>query len=266
MPAEDHEEFDDEIEVFEESLFEALTAEKLSQFREHEFFKDFNDSSIRKFISLYLDFNAGNDVDPTPEDVYNFMTEEGLGLFALDNIEALRSNTFKKLAKKDPKFIEACRKYYPDAFEDEESDHEDSLDYIFKEVSPEKLQDVKSDVKKIYFELTESNNKVPGHNCVEYKGYYIIFGVDKVDGCRIKDKNGNFVGNIFSTENDAKEFINTDLEESLTEKLNMRTVKKLFNDYIGGWNNYIKSDISFPEVMLDMSVGLPNPRYRNIEY
>jgi predicted RNA-binding Zn-ribbon protein involved in translation (DUF1610 family) len=158
IPEDDRTEFDDEIEVFEESLLEALSAEKLAEFKAKDFFKDFTDNAIRKFISIYLDFNGGSDKVVTPEEVESFMTEEGLGLFALDNLEALRFFVFKELAKKDPKFIEACVKYYPEAFEDKDED--ELITLTFKDLSPEQLDDTRENVKKIYLELDECVKKI----------------------------------------------------------------------------------------------------------
>ena len=155
VPPADHEEFDDELEVFEESLSAVLSPENIAEFRKHEFFKDFTESTVRKFISLYLEFigEAGrkSDYKPTVEEVYNFITEEGLGLFALDNFNALNFYTFKKLGEQDPKFVKACKKYYPDAFYDDKW-----VEAIFKDIRKEDVENTLADVKKIYLSLDES--------------------------------------------------------------------------------------------------------------
>lgn len=164
IPDYDHEEYDDELVVYEECLKEALSQDKLSEFRKDEFFKDFNDTTIRKFINSYLDFIDSKDHNAvTVDEVKQFMTEEGLGLFALDNYEALRYKTFKELGKRDPKFIQACTNYYPVGGDDFE-DADELIDITFDEKTDDGLRQVIADIKKEYLKLDESkedNNDKP---------------------------------------------------------------------------------------------------------
>lgn len=152
-----------EVEVGEEetvtleSLSEALHIE-IEKFKDHPFFKKFSDDAIKTFCRIYSDFMGDEDIeDITPDALYTFMGEEGIGLFALDNFDDLRFFVFKNLVQDDPRFIEACKKYFPAAFEGEES--EDWVEAIFKDVNKDKIPEVIDDIKKIYLTLEESLNE-----------------------------------------------------------------------------------------------------------
>ena len=74
---------------FRAPLTERISCDEMKKFEEHPFFKDFNVQIINKFIEIYLDFIGRKEDTATPEEVYDFMSEEGLGLFALDNMNNL---------------------------------------------------------------------------------------------------------------------------------------------------------------------------------
>lgn len=271
IPEPDHDEFDDEIEVFAKKVpnvfLEALTSDTIAKFKEHPFFKDFKESPIRKFIAIYLDFNNdANEKNITPEAVYEFMSEEGLGLFALDNFDALRFLTFKQLAEKDPKFIEACIKFFPESGEpDPITNKINVVEYCFKNLNPEDTEKTINDVKKIYLSLDESLKqklKEGFRKIVNGQTFWSIDGenweectIEEYDSCGYEDV----------TEDEYDDIKITDVDEESLDKGISRKLNSMYENFASYKTEKASLDDEHNKIIIEGKLKFKSNKEQNIK-
>lgn len=272
IPNPNHDEFDDEIEVFAKKandvFLEALSSDTIAKFKEHPFFKDFKESPIRKFIAIYLDFN--NDADEkevTPEAVYEFMSEEGLGLFALDNFDALRFLTFKQLAQKDPKFIEACIKFFPESGNpDPITNKINVIEYCFKDLNPEDTEKTINDIKKIYLNLDESLKKELKEGfrkIVDGQTFWSIDGenweectIEEYDSCGYEDV----------TEDEYDDIKITDIDEESLDKGICRKLSSMYENFASYKTEKASLDDKNNKIIIEGKLKFKSNKEQNVKF
>lgn len=134
-------------------LDEAFSDELINRFAQHEFFKLFKAMDIKKLIRIYKnDMGIWDDSDLDPEEVAEYITDGTIGGFILDNIDNLTNTLIIELAKKDPKFMKALRKYYPKS---EEMSDVELLNQTFDVTGDAKAETV-AELSRIYNHLNEN--------------------------------------------------------------------------------------------------------------
>ena len=144
----------DSIMASWESLEEGLSEEKLAEFKANDFFKDLNDVDIKKIIRIYKEDTETNDDELVADDVADYVLSGTVGGFIFANIEKLTNTCICALAKKDPKFIEALKQYYPDPVNNDE----ELVEIVF-DVKGAKLDETIDALDEIYHNLTKNVNE-----------------------------------------------------------------------------------------------------------